>query len=313
MNMDHLKYLIEIGQSRSMSEAAEKLFITPQALSMAIKKLEKELEMTLLYRFSNGVMLSEDGEWLAKLSQYFFGEIGKRVVEFERFRRAEALEPQGKVDIAVNMMDVPLNTIASMVCDIYERYPNFEVNVSEMSKEQIVRDVLDEKMDMGFIYRTKVKGKYIDDLDPMISFHPLQRGYLVVQAAPQLPIAKYDIMPFMNFADYKFCGYRTENMLANNGEILKKLFKHDFDYHPVNSFTQYAINIATGKYLGISLQMLGEETCAGYLEGMKTIYIKEDICAYFGIIRKGNRNMSDNMAFIYQEAMKTHHLTAEKR
>ena len=70
MNTDHLKYLIAIGKTKSMSQASESLFITPQALSFAIRKLEEELGMPLLIRSSSGTELTENGQWLVNLSSH---------------------------------------------------------------------------------------------------------------------------------------------------------------------------------------------------------------------------------------------------
>ena len=64
MNSDQLKYLIAIGKEKTMADAAEKLFVTPQALSIAVKKLEEELQMPLLSRSSTGTTLTENGSWL---------------------------------------------------------------------------------------------------------------------------------------------------------------------------------------------------------------------------------------------------------
>ena len=43
MNTEQMKYLIEVSQHNSMTAASEKLFMTSQALSIAIKKMEDEL------------------------------------------------------------------------------------------------------------------------------------------------------------------------------------------------------------------------------------------------------------------------------
>ena len=82
MNTDHLKYLIAIGKTKSMSQASESLFITPQALSFAIRKLEEELGMPLLIRSSSGTELTENGQWLVNLSSQFFDNIAFRQEQY---------------------------------------------------------------------------------------------------------------------------------------------------------------------------------------------------------------------------------------
>ena len=43
MTFQQLKYVIEVARSRSISKAAQNLFISQPSLSNAIKELEKEI------------------------------------------------------------------------------------------------------------------------------------------------------------------------------------------------------------------------------------------------------------------------------
>ena len=55
MRMEQLQYLVEIIDSRSMNQAAKKLFVTQPALSQSIVSLEEELGFELLKRSSKGI------------------------------------------------------------------------------------------------------------------------------------------------------------------------------------------------------------------------------------------------------------------
>ena len=50
IRLEQLQYLLEISKSRSLTTAAEHLYMTQPALSRAIKALEDELGITLLHR-----------------------------------------------------------------------------------------------------------------------------------------------------------------------------------------------------------------------------------------------------------------------
>ena len=58
-----LEYVYEVYKSGSLSKAAEKLYITQPALSMAIKKIESSIGMTLFDRKVRPFQLTEAG-WL---------------------------------------------------------------------------------------------------------------------------------------------------------------------------------------------------------------------------------------------------------
>ena len=61
MTLIQLHYLIVIAETNSLNKAAEQLYVSQPSLTSAIKELEKELGVTLLYRSGRGVTLTNDG------------------------------------------------------------------------------------------------------------------------------------------------------------------------------------------------------------------------------------------------------------
>ena len=49
-----LEYIIAIEEERSISRAAERMYVTPSALSQQLKNLEAELKTTLFVRSREG-------------------------------------------------------------------------------------------------------------------------------------------------------------------------------------------------------------------------------------------------------------------
>ena len=62
MNLLHMKYAVEIAETKSINKAAEKLFVGQSAMSRAIKELEASLGVTLFERSAKGMFLTPDGE-----------------------------------------------------------------------------------------------------------------------------------------------------------------------------------------------------------------------------------------------------------
>lgn len=61
MDTKIIEYVIAIAEEKSISKAAEKLYITQPALSQRLKKLEDELGTPLFYRDSSGLVLTDAG------------------------------------------------------------------------------------------------------------------------------------------------------------------------------------------------------------------------------------------------------------
>lgn len=61
MNTLHFRYAVEIEKTRSITQAAENLYMAQPNLSKAIKELETSLEITIFRRTSKGVIPTEQG------------------------------------------------------------------------------------------------------------------------------------------------------------------------------------------------------------------------------------------------------------
>ena len=62
MNSKAQEYILTIARERSLSRAAEKLFITQPALSLFLSRLEEQLQIRLFERTSRGLTLTYAGE-----------------------------------------------------------------------------------------------------------------------------------------------------------------------------------------------------------------------------------------------------------
>jgi len=62
MNFLHLKYALEIAKTKSISKAAENLFIVQPNLSRAIKELETTFDITIFNRTPRGITITPEGE-----------------------------------------------------------------------------------------------------------------------------------------------------------------------------------------------------------------------------------------------------------
>lgn len=61
MTLTELKFIVAVAQERNFRRAAEKCFVTQPALSLAIKKLEEELNVSIFERSRTDVSMTEIG------------------------------------------------------------------------------------------------------------------------------------------------------------------------------------------------------------------------------------------------------------
>jgi LysR family hydrogen peroxide-inducible transcriptional activator len=84
MSLTELKFIVAVAQERNFRRAAEKCFVTQPALSLAIKKLEEELNVIIFERSRSDVSMTEIGEKIVE-------QAGKVLEETARIKQLAEL------------------------------------------------------------------------------------------------------------------------------------------------------------------------------------------------------------------------------
>lgn len=62
MTLQQLKYAVTVAECRTISKAAEKVFISQPSLTAAIRQLEDEMNVKIFSRTNKGIEITKDGE-----------------------------------------------------------------------------------------------------------------------------------------------------------------------------------------------------------------------------------------------------------
>ena len=77
MTLTELKYVVALAQERHFGRAAQKCFVTQPTLSLALAKLEDELEVRLFERNKNEVLVTARGQAIVEQARRVLDEVGK--------------------------------------------------------------------------------------------------------------------------------------------------------------------------------------------------------------------------------------------
>lgn len=75
MNILHFKYAVEIAKTKSISKAAENLYMGQPNLSRAVKELEEYLGITIFTRTSKGVTVTAQGEEFLRYARRIMSQV----------------------------------------------------------------------------------------------------------------------------------------------------------------------------------------------------------------------------------------------
>jgi DNA-binding transcriptional LysR family regulator len=145
MDLAALQVFKTVAQERSYSRAAEKLYRTQPAVSIAMRKLEDWVGQPLFVRGSGARVLTDAGTLLLEYAERMLNlreEIGKGMKELQGLER-------GQVSIGVNESSIHALLPA---LDRYRRaYPGIQIRVHRVFSRDVPREVLNHQLDLGVI------------------------------------------------------------------------------------------------------------------------------------------------------------------
>lgn len=142
MNLKSLEYFVEVAKDLNMTTAAQRLCITQQALSLQIRHLEQEYGVELFYR-------------QPKLRLTYAGELLKQTANEILSRNDELVNVfSGISQMHSGHLRVGISTLRAQECfplilpSYRERWPNVRLDLVEASSEEMIRLLLDRKLDL---------------------------------------------------------------------------------------------------------------------------------------------------------------------
>ena len=145
MNLKQLEAFVQVSESGSFSKAAKELFLTQPTISAHISALEKELNVRLFIRNTKEVSLSDDGKDLYRYA--------KQITDLEKAieERFYMDSDDGKHVITIAASTIPAQYLLPKVLMCYrERYPKEQIKIMETDSSEVVTQVVDHMVDVGF-------------------------------------------------------------------------------------------------------------------------------------------------------------------
>ncbi len=146
MDLAQLETFLCIAQERSFSRAAEKLYRTQPAISIAIKRLEEELGESLFDRSSKGGTLTDAGELLLAYAQRMINLREEALGAFQELRGLH----RGKLSIGANE-STSLYLLPQLLLEYRQRSPDIKIQVYRALSERIPHEVIERNLDFGFL------------------------------------------------------------------------------------------------------------------------------------------------------------------
>lgn len=177
MEFSQLEALVAVARHRSFHGAAEELGLTQPAVSIAIRKLEKEVGAELFDRFRRDVRMTEAGRILNEYAQTILNlrtEAGTALDDLRQLRR-------GKVTIGANE-STSLYLLPGVILAFRQQHPEIKLEIYGSSSENLPVEVKERNLDFGIVA--------FDPMDRDLEWFPILDDELVLIVPPGHRLAR---------------------------------------------------------------------------------------------------------------------------
>ena len=203
MDIKPLRYFQAIADANSFTKAAEQLHVAQPAISMAIKKLEAELDLTLFHRHERQISLTDEGKKLLLHSRRILQAIDDARLEMEELKGLT----KGEVRVGIPSM-LGSYYFPPILMAFRHRYPELDLSVIEGGTWQLQQMLERGELDLAIIVA--------DVLPQELQARTFLREQMLVTVAKDHPLAQQTVVSYDDF-------FREELVMFKEGYFHRKV------------------------------------------------------------------------------------------
>lgn len=171
MTIGQMENLVTVAEAGSFSAAAEKLYISPQALIQQVAKMENELGFKIFIRNSKGVLLSPGGE------EYYRG-VKAILSQYRACTERAARKARQASTLRIGLPEGVNPEFLLSVCQAFqEQHPDITLRYERLSRQNTIKALLNRKIDIGAQIRLEEEVPYYSEkLFPVAHYCLVSRG-----------------------------------------------------------------------------------------------------------------------------------------
>jgi DNA-binding transcriptional LysR family regulator len=194
IDLRQLRYLVAVAEAGSITAAARQLYITQPALSVALRELERELEVSLLWRHSRGVDLTSAGQAFVDRARTALDVVEEAVLTAKRIGGPSADQ------LSVGLLPGTFSAAPrALVAAFRDQHPEVRITYRELSYITHTRDLVTGRVDIAFLWPPYT--------EPGLRFLELGHEPRLLGVASHHPLADRDAVSLDDILDLPFPGF----------------------------------------------------------------------------------------------------------
>lgn len=202
MTLQQLRYVVTVAETGTITEAANKLYISQPSLTNAIHELEKEMNIVIFNRTNKGISLSKEGDDFLGYARQVLEQAS--ILE-ERYKENSG----GKKQFCVSTQHYSFAVNAFV--DLIQEYGQeaYDFSLRETQTYEIIEDVAKMRSEIGILFlndfNESVIRKILKSHD--LVFHPLFVAKPHVFISRNHPLAKKKVVTNQNLENYPYLSF----------------------------------------------------------------------------------------------------------
>lgn len=202
MTLQQLRYVIAVAETGTITEAANKLFISQPSLTNAVRELEKEMNILIFNRTNKGITPSKEGEIFLGYARQVLEQAA--VLE-DKYKKSSG----GKKQFCVSAQHYSFAVNAFV--DLVKEYgqEEYDFSLRETQTYEIIEDVAKLRSEIGILFlndfNEAVIGKILRSHDLM--FHELYVARPHVFISRKHPLAQRNVITNQELVEYPYLSF----------------------------------------------------------------------------------------------------------
>lgn len=185
MNIQYLKYVVEVDKMGSINKAAKNLYMGQPNLSAAIKELEKDLGISIFYRSKKGVFPTKEGE-------KFLVYVKKIISDINQLESLYTANTDSTIRFSIAACRATYITMAvsNFINDLKNK-KEMTVNFNETNSLNVIHEVANGNAEIGIIRCQNIHENFFVSLlkSKNLIFEPLWEFKMLLTFSENHPLA----------------------------------------------------------------------------------------------------------------------------
>lgn len=213
MDIQHIRYFLEVAKCQSFSGAARQLYVTQPILTRCVKNLEQELGVQLIDRNTRRFALTDAGQQLVRSGETLLQQYSDIYRQMEDMARGQTGE------IRISGPGVLLDMYFPQLMAQYRReHPGIRITIRESGTRTVVREVLEGVADLGLVMLPLARTEQLEVL-PMVcdEVHVLMHRDHPLAREEQLHITQLKGLDIITYNDSTTLYHAFTSMCTDHG------------------------------------------------------------------------------------------------